>query len=147
MQLDGWCVQVFMFIVNDKGTSWAYATPGFSSTLNPELLKELRALAQVPEQAKLVTEVMSDPPATKSSADTVGSSEQTSARRTDQVPAYAAPCTRTATGCLPSRSRSSYSGGSAGEAPGTDTTPLTRAGSTTTPRVHSAVQVRLEQQQ
>lgn len=48
-----------MFIVNDKGTSWAYATPGFPQSLNPELLKELRVLAQVPEQAKIITEVRS----------------------------------------------------------------------------------------
>lgn len=46
-----------MFIVNDKGTSWAYATPGFAASLNPELLKEMRQLAQVPEQAKIITEV------------------------------------------------------------------------------------------
>jgi len=52
-----WLLQVFMFIVNDKGTSWAYATPGFPQSLNPELLKELRVLAQVPDQAKLITEV------------------------------------------------------------------------------------------
>lgn len=46
-----------MFIVNDKGTSWAYATPGFSNSLNADLLKQLRTLAHVPEQAKLITEV------------------------------------------------------------------------------------------
>jgi len=49
-------MQVFMFIVNDKGTSWAYATPGFANSLNTQLLKQLRCLADVPEQAKLFTE-------------------------------------------------------------------------------------------
>jgi hypothetical protein len=46
-----------MFIVNDKGTSWAYATPGFANSLNQTVLKQLRGLADVPEQAKLFTEV------------------------------------------------------------------------------------------
>jgi hypothetical protein len=46
-----------MFIVNDKGTSWAYATPDYSASLNVQVLKQLRALANVPEQAKLFTEV------------------------------------------------------------------------------------------
>jgi hypothetical protein len=46
-----------MFITNDKGTSWAYATPGFSNSLDPDLLKQLRSLAHVPESAKLITEV------------------------------------------------------------------------------------------
>lgn len=50
-------LQVFMFIVNDKGTSWAYATPGFANSLNQTVLKQLRGLADVPEQAKLFTEV------------------------------------------------------------------------------------------
>jgi hypothetical protein len=52
-------LQVFMFITNDKGTSWAYATPGFSNSLDADLLKQLRALAHVPESAKLITEVRS----------------------------------------------------------------------------------------
>lgn len=50
-----------MFIVNDKGTSWAYATPGFANSLNSQVLKQLRALADVPEQAKLFTEVRAEP--------------------------------------------------------------------------------------
>lgn len=49
--------QVFMFIVNDKGTSWAYATPGFAGSLNQQVLRQLGSLAQVPEQAKMFTEV------------------------------------------------------------------------------------------
>lgn len=129
-----------MFIVNDKGTSWAYATPGFGSSLNLELLKELRALAQVPEQAKLVTEVMPDPPNARA-ADILSNSEHVAVRRADQVPGYSFPCTRAATGSLPSRSRSSYSGGSAGDAP--EVVQLARAGSTTNTRtLHSAMQVK-----
>lgn len=46
-----------MFIVNDKGTSWAYATPGFAASLNQPVLRQLRSLADVPEQAKMFTEV------------------------------------------------------------------------------------------
>jgi hypothetical protein len=46
-----------MFIVNDKGTSWAYATPGYANSLNQTVLKQLRSLADVPENAKLFTEV------------------------------------------------------------------------------------------
>lgn len=54
-----WCLllQVFMFIVNDKGTSWAYATPGFANSLNHHVLQQLRSLADVPENSKMITEV------------------------------------------------------------------------------------------
>lgn len=47
-----------------------------------------------------------------------GSSEQTGTQRTDPSAEYVPPSTRTATGSLPSRSRSSYSWGSDGQAPG-----------------------------
>lgn len=50
-------MQVFMFIVNDKGTSWAYATPGFANSLNHHVLQQLRSLADVPENSKMITEV------------------------------------------------------------------------------------------
>jgi hypothetical protein len=56
-----------MFITNDKGTSWAYATPGFSNSLDPDLLKQLRSLAHVPESAKLITEVRAPAAAVDSS--------------------------------------------------------------------------------
>lgn len=115
-------MQVFMFIVNDKGTSWAYATPGFGSSLNPELLKELRVLAQVPEQAKLVTEMMPDPPNAKT-VDTTGNPGLTVVRGADQVPGSIAVCTR-AQSTMPTRSRSSCSGGSAGEASGAGDAPI-----------------------
>eukprot|EP00775_Hariotina_reticulata_P012112 gene12112-12251_t len=133
--------KVFMFIVNDKGTSWAYATPGFPQSLNPELLKELRVLAQVPEQAKIITEVMPDPPIVKPDT-TATLLEHPALRRADQVPSsYIGPCTRTATGST--RSRSSYSGGSAGEPPAVMgiAMPAARSGSTVTAaRLHSAAQ-------
>lgn len=46
-----------------------------------------------------------------------GSSEQTGTQRTEPSAEYVPPSTRTATGSLPSRSRSSYSWGSDGQAP------------------------------
>lgn len=46
-----------MFVVNDKGSSWAYATPGFGAPLAPALLKDLRDMAKVPDQGKFYTEV------------------------------------------------------------------------------------------
>jgi hypothetical protein len=58
------CPQVFMFIVNDKGTSWAYATPGYADSLNHDILKDLRTLANVPDSAKLITEVRARAPST-----------------------------------------------------------------------------------
>ncbi len=39
----GW--QVFLFCANDKGASWAYATPGFGASLAPAHLKLLRQMA------------------------------------------------------------------------------------------------------
>lgn len=54
--------RVFLFIANDKGSSWAYATPGFGAPLAPPLLARLRELAGVgalpgPPQNKCHTEV------------------------------------------------------------------------------------------
>jgi len=52
--------KVFMFVVNDKGSSWAYATPGFGSPLGPGLLRQLRDMAGVGDiagQSKCHTEV------------------------------------------------------------------------------------------
>lgn len=46
-----------MFVTNDKGSSWAYSTPGFGAPLAPALLKELREMARVPEQSRFYTEV------------------------------------------------------------------------------------------
>lgn len=51
------CTQVFMFVCNDKGSTWAYSTPGFGAPLAPALLKELREMAKVPDQGKFFTEV------------------------------------------------------------------------------------------
>jgi hypothetical protein len=39
--------QVFVFVVNDKGSSWAYATPGYGAPLAPGLLRQLRDAAGV----------------------------------------------------------------------------------------------------
>jgi hypothetical protein len=46
-----------VFVTNDKGSSWAYSTPGFGAPLAPALLKELREMARVPEQSRFYTEV------------------------------------------------------------------------------------------
>lgn len=46
-----------MFMVNDKGSSWAYASPSFGSSLRPEHLKHMRELADLPHTPKHVTEV------------------------------------------------------------------------------------------
>ncbi|EIE20227.1 hypothetical protein COCSUDRAFT_67545 [Coccomyxa subellipsoidea C-169] len=37
--------KVFLFVANDKGASWGYATPGFGATLSPAHLKQLRQMA------------------------------------------------------------------------------------------------------
>uniref|UniRef100_A0A383VN75 MADS-box domain-containing protein n=1 Tax=Tetradesmus obliquus TaxID=3088 RepID=A0A383VN75_TETOB len=123
--------KVFMFITNDKGTSWAYATPGFSSSLDADLLKQLRSLAHVPESAKLITEVMPDPPNAKQPADTAAADEHAAPHRADQVPVGVPPM-RAAAGNGPARSRSSYSGDGAPAGACNDRVPLARSGSTTT---------------
>lgn len=51
------CSQVFMFVVNDKGSSWAYASPGFGQCLSPGHLKMLREYAKLPSVPKTGTEV------------------------------------------------------------------------------------------
>ena len=38
-------LQVFMFLANEKGASWAYSTPGFGAPLAPAHLKMLRQMA------------------------------------------------------------------------------------------------------
>ncbi|GFH08974.1 hypothetical protein HaLaN_04027, partial [Haematococcus lacustris] len=40
--------KVFMFVVNDKGASWSYASPGFHSTQLPEHLMYMREKAGLP---------------------------------------------------------------------------------------------------
>ncbi|WIA28496.1 hypothetical protein OEZ86_011039 [Tetradesmus obliquus] len=123
--------KVFMFITNDKGTSWAYATPGFSSSLDADLLKQLRSLAHVPESAKLITEVMPDPSNAKQPADTAAADEHAAPHRADQVPVGVPPM-RAAAGNGPARTRSSYSGDGAPAGACNDRVPLARSGSTTT---------------
>ena len=49
-----------MFVVNDKGSSWAYSTPGFGAPLGLGLLRQLRDMAGVGDiagQSKCHTEV------------------------------------------------------------------------------------------
>jgi hypothetical protein len=49
-----------MFVVNDKGSSWAYSTPGFGAPLGLGLLRQLRDMAGVSDmagQSKCHTEV------------------------------------------------------------------------------------------
>ena len=36
--------QIFMFCINEKGDSWAYATPGFGEALVPDHLRSLRVM-------------------------------------------------------------------------------------------------------
>ena len=36
---------MFLFLANEKGASWAYATPGFGATLGPAHLKMMRQMA------------------------------------------------------------------------------------------------------
>lgn len=51
----GYWLQVFLFLANEKGASWAYATPGFGATLSPAHLKMLRQMAmpEIDEAAKV----------------------------------------------------------------------------------------------
>ena len=46
---------MFLFLANEKGASWAYATPGFGATLSPAHLKMLRQMAmpEIDEAAKV----------------------------------------------------------------------------------------------
>ncbi|KAF6263612.1 hypothetical protein COO60DRAFT_1667179 [Scenedesmus sp. NREL 46B-D3] len=122
--------KVFMFITNDKGTSWAYATPGFSNSLDPDLLKQLRSLAHVPDSAKLITEVMPDPANAKQPTDTAAAAEHAAARRDDQVPGGVL-CMRTAMAAVAARSRSSYSGDGLQASALSERAPLAPSGSTT----------------
>lgn len=46
-----------MFVVNDKGSSWAYASPSFGASLQPSHLRQMRELAGLPNTPKHVTEV------------------------------------------------------------------------------------------
>lgn len=49
--------KVFIFIANDKGTTWAYSTPGFGIALNSNHMKTMRQYAGVENAAKKTTEV------------------------------------------------------------------------------------------
>ncbi len=46
-----------MFIVNDKGSSWAYATPGFAKTLANAHLLQMRDFAKLTGNQRQNTEV------------------------------------------------------------------------------------------
>jgi hypothetical protein len=50
--------KVAIFVVNEKGSSWAYATPGFGAAVSQPYLALMRSLAGVPNLPKLATEVM-----------------------------------------------------------------------------------------
>jgi len=43
--------QVFCFIMKEKGTSWAYATPGFGASLSASNLRQMRQLTGEPGSA------------------------------------------------------------------------------------------------
>jgi hypothetical protein len=55
--MPGGGVQVFLFCANEKGASWAYATPGFGASLAPAHLKMLRQMAnpELDEANKVLT--------------------------------------------------------------------------------------------
>ncbi|KAJ9519590.1 hypothetical protein QJQ45_013393 [Haematococcus lacustris] len=57
----GIVLKVFMFVVNDKGASWSYASPGFHSTQLPEHLMYMREKAGLPHLHPSSTEVMPHP--------------------------------------------------------------------------------------
>jgi hypothetical protein len=50
-------LQVFVFMANEKGGTWAYATPGFGASLEQPVLKLLRDLAVLPPGSRNFTEV------------------------------------------------------------------------------------------
>jgi hypothetical protein len=41
-------MQVFLFVANDKGSSWAYASPDLTASLTPGNLRKMRDLAGLP---------------------------------------------------------------------------------------------------
>ena len=49
--------QVFLFVVNEKGSSWGYTTPGFGAPLQQTFLRQLREMAKVPDHGRYTTEV------------------------------------------------------------------------------------------
>ncbi|GLI62920.1 MADS-box transcription factor, partial [Volvox africanus] len=53
--------RVFVFIVNDKGSSWAYASPGFARTLSNQHLLQMREYAQLTGNQRMSTEIMPHP--------------------------------------------------------------------------------------
>uniref|UniRef100_A0A061RI69 Transcription factor-like protein n=1 Tax=Tetraselmis sp. GSL018 TaxID=582737 RepID=A0A061RI69_9CHLO len=53
--------RVALFVVNDKGSSWAYSTPGFGAAVSPTYLSLMRKLAGLSSSQKLSTEVIPHP--------------------------------------------------------------------------------------
>ena len=53
--------KVAVFVVNEKGSSWAYSTPGFGAAVSPQYLALMRKLAGLPSSPKLSTDVMVHP--------------------------------------------------------------------------------------
>lgn len=49
--------KVFVFIANEKGSTWAYATPGFAATLNPDHLQEMVEFTAMTTATRRPTEV------------------------------------------------------------------------------------------
>ena len=50
-------LQVFCFIMNEKGTSWAYATTGFGASLSNSLLRHMRNLTMTMLICKSISRV------------------------------------------------------------------------------------------
>jgi hypothetical protein len=91
--------------------------PQQASTLSGPTMQPLLHLCTRPPLGFLFLQVIPCPNSGKNTSSN-GSSEQTGTQRTEPSADYVPPSTRTATGSLPSRSRSSYSWASDGQAPG-----------------------------
>ncbi|GLC55155.1 hypothetical protein PLESTB_000949800 [Pleodorina starrii] len=80
--------RVFVFIVNDKGSSWAYASPGFAKTLSNQHLMQMREYAQLTGNQRMSTEIMPHP---NTDAEDTRIDDRPSVLRASQVAGEAAP--------------------------------------------------------
>ena len=76
-------MQVYIFMCNDKGSTWAYSTPGYGAALVPAHLRLMReaACAQGEDaRTRSTTEVRPDPPTIRTRSTEVRSVPQPAAR-------------------------------------------------------------------